>query len=85
MNRLHAFKKILMNEQTVLLLARTILSDGLVIFAQNYALSNFIETTILPGSFANAFLVRQASRLFSEHMNISVMIENDIFQAIDLD
>jgi len=43
-----------MNEQTALLLARTILSDSFVISAELRAL----ETTILPDSFANAFLAR---------------------------
>jgi len=74
MNRLRAFEKIPMNEQTALLLARTILSDSFVISAELRAL----ETTILP--FANAFLARL---LFShdelvdyssnEHVNISVI------------
>jgi len=78
MNRLHAFEKILMNEQTVLLLARMILFNGLVISAQNYAL---LRRQFFPILSPTLFL-QQANRLFSEHMNISVMIESDILRAI---
>lgn len=68
-----------MIEQAALLLVRTILSDDLHI--ELHAL----EMTILPGPFADAFLAKRMDYSPKKHVNISIMIENDIFETINQD
>lgn len=77
-----SFEKVSVNEYTVLLLARTILSDGLV-SAQNYALSRRRFFPVLsPMIYFTTLLYACDERMgysSSESVNISVMIESGSF------